>query len=432
MVTLVLGNSYCRVLGLSPENTKRLKYLLSYDIGDSAAYYSNSFHNRKRSLLTKRGEFPSGLLYIVKKFLSKAKYEVKDNRVKPSRPHKFKLNMTHAPRIGQKASSEAAVKFCKGTIVQPTGYGKTVSMALAVSLIGRKALIVVPNLTLKRQTQADMDRLLGKGGVKVENIDSSAIETFKDFDVLIIDEAHHSAAKTYRRLNRKCWDHAYYRLCYTATPFRSRNEEQLLMESLTGPVIHRVTYAQAVDEGAVLPVEAYYFEVPKTKTKGYTWQEVYRDLVVNNTERNFLIAEIMNRFIEAKVSTLCLVKEIKHGENLMELTTGHFVYGDNAFNEKLLSKFNTGGLLPATLIATTGIVGEGVDTKPCEFVIIAGLGKSRSAFMQQVGRALRTHPGKNSAKVIIFSDKSHRWCKTHFREQCKILKEEYGVTPIKI
>ena len=84
------------------------------------------------------------------------------------------------------------------------------------------------------------------------------------------------------------------------------------------------------------------------------------------------------------------------------------------------------------LIGTTGILGEGVDTKPCEYVIVAGLGKAKSAFMQQIGRGVRVYPGKESCKIVIFRDTSHKFTLRHYREQCKVLKEEFGIVPLKL
>ncbi len=131
----------------------------------------------------------------------------------------------------------------------------------------------------------------------------------------------------------------------------------------------------------------------------------------------------------SKVSTLCLVKEINHGNILHNDGAFNFVHGQSD-ERHLIESFAKGSLL--TLIGTTGVIGEGVDTKACEYVIIAGLGKSKNAFMQQVGRAFRVFPKKESGKVVLFLDKSHKWTKAHFQAQVKYLKEEYGVVPIKL
>ena len=129
-------------------------------------------------------------------------------------------------------------------------------------------------------------------------------------------------------------------------------------------------------------------------------------------------------------STLVLVKEIAHGEILSSLTNLQFANGKNTDSVDII-KFFSQGKLPV-IVGTNGVVGEGVDTKPCEYVIIAGLGKSKNAFMQQVGRGIRKYPGKDSCKIIIFKDLSHKWTNAHFKEQVKILRDEYGVEPIEI
>jgi superfamily II DNA or RNA helicase len=124
------------------------------------------------------------------------------------------------------------------------------------------------------------------------------------------------------------------------------------------------------------------------------------------------------------------VKEVKHGYAIQEIFNAPFANGQDDITRAYIGAFNKGEV--KGLIGTTGILGEGVDTKPCEYVIIAGLGKAKSAFMQQIGRAVRTYPGKESAKIILFRDASHRFTLRHYRAQAKILKEEYGVTPIKL
>jgi superfamily II DNA or RNA helicase len=52
--------------------------------------------------------------------------------------------------------------------------------------------------------------------------------------------------------------------------------------------------------------------------------------------------------------------------------------------------------------------------------------------MQQCGRGFRRYEDKESCKIILIKDSSHKWTKQHFKAQCKILEEEYGVIPLKI
>jgi superfamily II DNA or RNA helicase len=245
-----------------------------------------------------------------------------------------------------------------------------------------------------------------------------------------LDEAHHAAAKTYRQLNKTAWAGIYHRFYLTATPFRTQPEESILFESIAGQVIYELTYASAVAQGLIVPVEAYYIEVPKVKNDYYTWAEVYSNLVVKNDIRNEMIALTLARLNAANLSTLCLVKEVAHGAKIEALTALAFANGKDDDTRSYIKDFNSGEI--KSLIGTEGLLGEGVDSRPCEYVIVAGLGKARGAFMQKVGRAVRTYPGKDSAKVIIIKDLSHRFTARHFREQCKILKEYYGITPTKL
>jgi superfamily II DNA or RNA helicase len=252
------------------------------------------------------------------------------------------------------------------------------------------------------------------------------------YNCVIIDEFHHSGAKTYRKLNDKFWNHIYYRLGVTATPFRSQEEETILLESVLAEVIYKITYEQAVEKGYIVPVDAYYIDVPTTqsaKNLPNNWKAVYNALVVNNEPRNNQIHELLLKLHAHKLSTLCLVKEIAHGEILGANGAFPFVNGQND-ERHLIEGFSQGKI--KTLIGTTGIIGEGIDTKPCEYVILAGLGKSKNAIMQQVGRGVRKFGDKESCKVIIFNDRSHVWTRRHYQEQVKILKEEYGVIPARL
>lgn len=436
MLKLVIGNSMSRVEGCSQEQFRELKKLLSYEIDPKAAYFSNSAHNPRRYLIDKKGMFPSGLLYIVKKYLFSKPFVLDDTRERPE-PRKglFALSLPNPPYQRQKLAVEAAMRS-NGIITMPTGYGKSWTMAMLVNARQVKTLIIVPNLGLKEQLRTSFMELFGSlSNITIENIDSPALKTHGDYGALIIDEAHHSAASTYRLLNKKYWNNIYLRYFFTATPFRSRDEETLLMESITGEVVSSVTYAQAVQDEAIVPMEAFYIDLPKRPVEGNTWAQVYSELVVNNKERNEVIADTLSRLHKAGKSTLCIVKEIKHGRNIQNLLPGYdsqpkFATGEDDSTNKYISDFVSG--LNSTLIGTAGVLGEGIDTKPAEYIIIAGLGKSRNQLMQQIGRGLRRYPGKQSCKIIIFRDASHKWSLTHYREQCKVIKDEYGIIPVKL
>jgi len=434
MISLYLGNSSSKIEGLNPTQFNELRQLMSYEVDTSNVYFSGNYHSSKRYLLSKRNVFPTGLQNIVRDYLKSLRGEhiiINDLRLPPvPLPKPFKLKLGYEPYPEQKAIAEAS-RTHRGVIVAPTGFGKSIAMAMLIAKKSVRTLVVVPNLGLKRQLEDSFKQYFGSlDNIDIMNIDSPKLYKMTDYGCLIIDESHHAAAKTYRDLNAKAWTSIYYRYCFTATPFRSKDEEQMLLQSVTGTVIYRVDYAEAVAKGYIVPLEAYYIEVPIQSMDSNNWPAVYSKLVVNNEVRNNLIAHLMTVLDAMDYSTLCLVKEIKHGELIADLTGMPFMHGENEDNTSLLANFNSKA--SNSLIATTGVCGEGVDTKPCEYVIIAGLGKSRNQFMQQVGRCFRVFAGKESAKVILVYDKSHKFTKKHFNTQVKILAEEYGVKPVKL
>jgi superfamily II DNA or RNA helicase len=434
-----------KIEGVNLLQLKQLRDITSYKINPKASYFARDYTGGKRYLMSKRGEFPSGLLYLVRDYLSEQGLEhlELDKRICP-KTHIDALGQFNFDRSGiipypeqQKAVDMIIRNGGTGCIEMPTGCGKSVAMVCLIARLKVKTLLIVPNLGLKFQLTETLTKhfgidLVGPGkAINVQNIDSTSLTTDTNYDLLIIDEAHHSAAATYRRLNKTAWKGIYYRAFFTATAFRSKEEEQLLFESIAGPLVYRVDYKTAISKRYIVPVEAFYIELPKTNVTGdETWASVYSQLVVNNNRRNMIIANLLMKLHYANVPTLCLLKEIAHGNAIESLTKFHFMKGENDNNQEILASFNSREI--NCLIGTTGVLGEGIDTKPAEYIIISGLGKSKNQFMQAVGRGLRVCPGKKSCKVILFKDLSHRWTKAHYAAQVKILRDEYDMSPVKL
>lgn len=432
MIVLEIGNSISRLRGLPTGPFNRLRALLSYQIDPYTSYYGGGHKPRRQYLIDVKGVFPSGVLSRVTEFLAKEsiQFETADSRKIPRNKQLFKPKFKHRPYVDQITASNNAVNEHRGILSLPTGTGKSLLTQLIVANFGAPALIVVPTLELKRQLTEDCTAVFGTTAMKhitIENIDSSALDEPGDYDVLIIDEAHHAASKRYQQLNRKVWGGIYYRFFLTATPFRTNSEENLLFEGIAGKVIYRLFYAEAVKKGYIVPVESFYVKLNKKPTDSYTWREVYSELVVNNEERNVAIAEMAASLESAKCPTLILVKEVKHGKLIADLCGMPFAHAEGDNCRQYIQAFNDGKI--TVLIGTEGILGEGVDTRPCEYVIVAGLGKAKGAFMQKIGRGVRQYGMKKSAKVVLFRDSSHRFLLRHFNEQRKILKEEYGIVP---
>ncbi len=432
MATLKLGNSYSQLSGLSVGQYRQIKDAMSYYVDSGPGTLP-----RKVSLLSKKLEFPTGLAYLLEGILTPS---VIDTRIRPVTPVDapgtlFMPGRYITPYFDQTAAVEALMPSGRGLIVAPTGCGKSLIIALAIDTFKVKTLVVVPSLELKRQLTSNLLHWFGHENcnrfVRVANIDSlDPNKPLTDTGMLIVDELHHVAAKSYRDLNKRAWTGVYYRLGLTATPFRSSEDERLLFESFLANEIYRIPYRRAVEQGYVVPMECYYLEATKFQTIGNQkhYGAMYSENIVQNKQRNKMIAVALARLHSQKKSTLCLVREIQHGEILSNMTGLPFANGKDGFSEQLIKGFNQGEI--KSLIATVGVCGEGVDTKPAEWVIIAGAGKARTQFMQQVGRAFRTYPGKETCKVLLIKDQAHPWFRKHSREQMQIVREEYEVEPL--
>lgn len=438
-IKLFIDNSECRIEGLNIQQHDALKELLSYETEPQLNYHTRKYFKTQKFLIDKHGKFPTGLLYLVDSFLAQNGIIAmrRDFRKKPQSGTLFKLNLSLSPYPEQVAAAKTCKEHSRGIVVAPTGVGKSLIASLIINELQVRTLVVVPSLELKRQLSKSLaeafgSSIVGEGlPIWVENVDALDTKTcITGYDCVIIDEFHHSGAATYRKLNKKAWSKVYFKIGLTATPHRSRDTERLLLESVLSKVIYRIDYQTAVRKDYIVPMEAYHYELPKTPYEGYTWAEVYKELVVNNSSRNGIISSLMRSLIEAKIPTLCLVKEISHGEVISELSGAPFANGLNEDTPNLIKAFNRGKI--PCLIGTTGILGEGVDTKPAEFIIVAGLGKSRNSLMQQFGRGFRKYPNKGSCKVILFHDRSHKWTKEHFKTQVKILLEEYNIESVRL
>jgi len=438
-MTIWVDNSKCLVTEYTQEEYVNLKNLMSYYIDQPGSYTARKWGPKKKSLLKKNGSkgstFPTGLLYIARKAYPEA--SVHDLRTLPPKIDYpvFKLPVT--PYKAQLAVVRACKTNSRGIVVAPTGTGKSIMLAMMIKEISRPTMVVVPTLELKRQLTESLVSIFGSKYVgpnrqiTVDNIDSLDPGIKSHYDCVIIDEFHHSGADSYRKMNELSWTNVYFKYGLTATPFRSQDNEKLLLESVLSEVIYKVEYKDAVESKLIVPMEAYYITVPKKKdVKGMMWQEIYKELVVFNEERNALVSLFITMAQHTNKSTLVLVKEIAHGEILAKTTGAPFANGLADDTKDLIRSFSAKEI--PVLIGTTGVLGEGIDTKPAEYIVIAGLGKSKNSIMQQVGRGFRNYPGKTSCKIILFKDLSHKWTIGHYREQCKVLKTEYGIVPAEL
>lgn len=231
------------------------------------------------------------------------------------------------------------------------------------------------------------------------------------FEYLIIDEAHHATAPTYKRVL------GYFRpqfvLGLTATPDRADGQSTL---EVFRECAHRLTLREAVERGELAPIRCFRVvtNVDLSRVKFNQVQYNRKDLeeTVIVPPRDRLIVDTYVRHVPGRKAVAFCVN-IRHGESLAELfrragVPARSVSGrmPRAERERYLREFHEGTL---RVLCACDILNEGWDCPDVEVLLMARPTLSKVVYMQQLGRGTRKAPGKECLTVIDFVDNSTQY-----------------------
>ena len=253
---------------------------------------------------------------------------------------------------------------------------------------------------------------------------------------LVVDEAHHAPAPTYRRVIDEVRNHRPETcvLGLTATPYRTAKSEQGLMKKMfPGDIIHTVDLQELVIQGILAEP---HFEDVATKVNFQLDEGALATLIRSggdfgklgegisatigtNKERNRLIVDhyVNNRKrygrtiifalnIANAIALTALLKQrgIAAGYVVSSIhDADHNVKIDAELNEKTIDDFRKGSL---DVVANVNILTEGFDDPKVQTVFLARPTLSTIMMMQMVGRALRgpRANGTQTANIVSFID----------------------------
>ena len=314
-------------------------------------------------------------------------------------------------------------------LYQATGTGKTVTAVLDAKAVGGRTLFVAHTMELVNQAFETFRRIwpeasAGKFSDGIHDTDSQVIcgsiqsiainlELFRDdaFDYIIIDEAHHAEADSYKKVL------AYFKpkftLGLTATPERADNINILDIFKNTA---HKLDIQTAVEIGALVPVRCIRIRtnIDMTKVRFNSVQYNIRELdnVICVTERNKLIVSTWLDFVRDK-RTVVFCASVKHAELIAELfkdagVTAAAVQGSMKTSERkeVLAKFASGEL---KVLCACDLLNEGWDCPETEVLFMARPTMSKVLYTQQLGRGMRTAPGKDHLMVFDFVDNAGQY-----------------------
>lgn len=310
-----------------------------------------------------------------------------------------------------------------------TGSGKTFAAIRDAQRFGPRVLYVAHTRDLIEQTAAEFrahwpevthGRLLG--GIEETDCDvlcatiqsiSRRLSDFAPdaFRYLIIDEAHHAAAESYRNLLG--YFQPSFTLGLTATP--ERPDGQPILE-LFRDAAHRLSLQEAIQRGELVPIRCVRVKTNVDLSRvrfnevQYNRRDLEQTLLV--PARDQLIVETYLEHVKGRKGVAFCVN-VRHGEELAALFRQHGVAAravsgvmPNAERERVLKQYALGQL---RMLCACDILNEGWDCPDVEVLLMARPTLSRIIYMQQLGRGTRKSPGKESLLVFDFVDNPGRY-----------------------
>jgi superfamily II DNA or RNA helicase len=235
-----------------------------------------------------------------------------------------------------------------------------------------------------------------------------------DFSIIVVDEAHHAVAPTYRRIldHFGLFEPGTPRLLigFTATP--RRGDHQGL-----GEIFEEVCYARDLREmiggGYLAPISGWRVDTDVSldgvKVRHGDFIESQLAHVVNTPTRNHMLVKAYRDLARGRRAIVFCVN-VAHAQaaQLAFADAGipaAAVWGALAKDERRsrLVHFSEGGL---DVITNCNVLTEGFDEPRVDCVIMARPTRSKLLYAQMVGRGTRLHPDKTDLLVVDVADNS--------------------------
>ena len=368
------------------------------------------------------------------------------------------LPISSLPKIKVKLRGyqlEAIENWClekMGSIVLPTGAGKTIIGLKIIEIVNSPTLIIVPTLDLIKQwtkiLSRNFDIEIGNIGGGTENIRPITVSTYDSayikapwignkFLLIVFDEVHHLPAPSYRLIAETFV--APYRLGLTATIEREDHLEQDF-PYLIGKSTFQITAKElaenkyladyVIERKKTFMSSEEYLKYKESMTTYHTClkkiglkmnsNNAFKRLIMmstNNTmARRALVAR--NNAIYIALNSTSKMDEIRkilgenkdiktiiftqHNKLVYEISNDFLIpfithKSSKEEREDVLTGFKDGRY---KAIVTSKVLDEGIDVPDAQLgILVSGTGSSRE-FIQRLGRLLRPKNDNNEARLI--------------------------------
>lgn len=328
---------------------------------------------------------------------------------------------------------EALLDTGRAQIVMATGLGKTVVMAETVADMLRDRLVAEGRVLVLAHTKPLVDQLhrsfwyqLPKwvpthqlaGGEEpaywdgitfatVQSVDSK-LDTVPPPGLLLVDEAHHVGAETFRRVIDALEPAMIGGV--TATPWRGDGYD---IDELLGPPLVRIGIAEGLRRGFLTEVDYRLLGdnldwelVQDLSRNRYSLGQLNRRLIIptRDEEAARIVAETFHQ--EQRRGGIVYSPTIIHAREFAALLRPYGIRAEAISHEdhprerdRMMSAFRAGQL---DFVATVDLFNEGVDVPDVDMIVFLRATHSRRIFVQQLGRGLRVSAGKDRVVVLDF------------------------------
>jgi ATP-dependent helicase IRC3 len=226
------------------------------------------------------------------------------------------------------------------------------------------------------------------------------------FNSIVIDEAHHAAAPTYRRILD--YFNPSFLLGVTATPQRS---DSVRLTDVFQEIVYYKTIQDLIQDGYLSPLVGYRIktdtDISGVETNDGDYNQSQLEDVIDNPQRNATIVAAYNDLVP-NAKALVFAAGVRHAQNLalsfgQAQITNEVILGVSSTDDRrdILARFASG---ETRVLINVGVLTEGFDEPSVEAILLARPTRSTLLYTQIVGRGTRLYEGKPHCTILDFAD----------------------------
>ncbi|MEG1254414.1 DEAD/DEAH box helicase [Clostridium sp.] len=307
-----------------------------------------------------------------------------------------------------------------------TGTGKTVTAVEDAKSIGGRTLYIGHTKELIEQAKGTFEMLWEKascgtymGDIKEKEADivcgsiqsvSGHVEEFRpdEFDYVIIDEAHHGAADSYKKI--LSYFTPKFTIGLSATPERADGEDIL---DLFKNVAHKIDIETAVKQGILAEIRCIRVktnvDISDVRIRGIKYDSKDLESKLFVPERNNVLVDTYINYVKDK-RTVVFCASVHNAEEVSKAFKERGIEAEavsgslnKSRRDRILKDYEEGKI---QVLCACDLLNEGWDSPRTEVLFMARPTMSKTIYMQQLGRGTRKSEGKDYLLVFDFIDNS--------------------------